>query len=109
MDGGTSQTTSLPPGSVFLYSSREFIWSRWLEPTECIHMAIAPNLLNSVAADCSVSGDVEIDYRVMFADPTIVHLAQLFKSAMLSHDAFRLETERAKESIGDRAIAIVIR
>lgn len=70
--------------SVFLYSSREFIWSRWLQPTECVHIAIAPTLLNSVAADCSLSGNVEIDYRVMFADPTIVHLAQLFKSEILN-------------------------
>lgn len=37
VDGGSSQTTPLPPGSVFLYSSREFVWSRWNQPTECLH------------------------------------------------------------------------
>ena len=47
-------------------------------------MAIAPNLLNRLEADCSLSGNVEIEYRVMFADPTILHLAQLFKSEILN-------------------------
>ncbi len=84
VDGGSSKTTSLPPGSIFLYSSREFVWSRWQQPTECVHMAIAPDLLNRLEADCSLSGNVEIEYRVMFADPTILHLAHLFKSEILN-------------------------
>jgi AraC family transcriptional regulator len=41
-------------------------------------MALAPDLLGRVAADCALSSHVEIDYRVMFADPTIVHVGHLF-------------------------------
>lgn len=94
VDGGASKTTPLPPGSVFLYSSREFVWSRWKQPTECIHMTLAPTLLSRVAADCSLSGNVEIEYRVMFADPTILHLAQLFKSEIFTNGfAGKLYTE----------------
>lgn len=83
VDGGSSQTTPLPPGSVFLYSSREFVWSRWNRPTECVHMTLDPNLISRVAQDCSLSSNIEIEYRAIFADPTILHLAQLFKSEIL--------------------------
>lgn len=82
VDGGSSQTTPIPPGSVFLYSSREFVWSRWKQPTECLHMAIAPTLWSKVAVDCALSNTIELDYRVMFADPTILHVAHLFKQEM---------------------------
>ena len=51
VDGGSSRTTPLPPGSVFLYSSREFVWSRWNQPTECVHMTLDPNLISRVAQD----------------------------------------------------------
>ncbi|MBD1907863.1 AraC family transcriptional regulator [Funiculus sociatus GB2-A5] len=84
VDGGSSQTTSLHPGSVFLYSSCEFVWLHSQRPSECVHMMLDPNLLSRVAAENSLSSNVEIDYRVMFADPTILHLAQLFKSEMLN-------------------------
>lgn len=84
VDGGSSKTTPLSPGSVFLYSSCEFVWSRWDQPTECVHMTVAPNLLSQVAAECSLSDRVEIEYRVMFTDPTILHVAQLFKSEILN-------------------------
>jgi len=84
VDDGSSKTTSFQPGSVFLYSSREFVWSRWEQPTECVHITLAPNLLSKVATDCSLSSKVEIDYRVMFTDSTILHLAHLFKSEILN-------------------------
>jgi AraC family transcriptional regulator len=84
VDDGSSKTTSFQPGSVFLYSSREFVWSRWEQPTECVHITLAPNLLSQVATDCSLSSNVEIDYRVMFTDSTILHLAHLFKSEILN-------------------------
>ena len=84
VDGGSSRTTPLPPGSVFLYSSREFVWSRWNQPTECVHMTLDPNLLSRVAQDSSLSSHIEIEYRAIFADPTILHLAQLFKSEILN-------------------------
>lgn len=84
VDGGSSRTTALPPGSVFLYSSREFVWSRWNQPTECVHMTVDPNLIGRVAVDCSLSSTIEIEYRVMFTDPTILHVAHLFKCEVLN-------------------------
>ncbi|HEY9821134.1 MAG TPA: AraC family transcriptional regulator [Candidatus Sericytochromatia bacterium] len=94
VDGGSSRTTPLPPGSVFLYSSREFVWSRWNQPTECVHMTLDPNLISRVALDCSLSSNIEIEYRAIFADPTILHLAQLFKSEILNRGiAGKLYTE----------------
>jgi AraC family transcriptional regulator len=82
--GSTSQTTPLVPGSIFLYSSSNFIWLDRSQPSECVHMTLDPALLQRVSADCSVSDSVEIDCRVMFADPTILHLAQLFKAEILN-------------------------
>jgi AraC family transcriptional regulator len=94
VDGGSSRTTPLPPGSVFLYSSREFVWSCWNQPTECVHMTLDPNLISRVALDCSLSSNIEIEYRAIFADPTILHLAQLFKSEILNRGiAGKLYTE----------------
>jgi AraC family transcriptional regulator len=84
VDGGSSRTTPLPPGSVFLYSSREFVWSRWEQPTECLHMALSPDLLNRVAADSCLSSNIELDYRVMFSDPTILHIGHLLKNEIHS-------------------------
>lgn len=94
IDGGSNRTTSLQPESVFLYSSSEFVWSRWEQPSECINMMLNPTLLSRVAADSSLSGNVEIEHRVMFFDPTILHLAQLFRAEILNGGlAGRLYTE----------------
>lgn len=82
--GSTSQTTPLLPGSVFLYSKSDFLWLYRSHPSECLHMTLDPALLRQVAADCALSNTVEIDCRVMFADPTILHLAQLFKAEILN-------------------------
>lgn len=82
--GSTSQTTPLIPGSIFLYSSSDFLWLTRSHPSECVHMTLDSSLLKRVAADCSSSNNVEIDCRVMFSDPTILHLAQLFKQEILN-------------------------
>ena len=84
IESGSSKTTPLPPGSVFLYSRGEFVWSCWEQPTECIHMALAPDVIRRVAVECSLPSNIEIDHRVMFADPTILHVAQLFKSEIFN-------------------------
>lgn len=81
----SSQTSPLMPGSVFLYSSSDFIWLDRSHPSECVHMTLHPALLQRVIADCALSNNIEIDYRVMFADQTILHLAQLFKAEILSN------------------------
>jgi AraC family transcriptional regulator len=82
--GATSQTAPLVPGSVFLYSDSNFLWLDRSHPCECVHMTLDLALLRRVAADCAVSNNVEIDCRVMFADLTILHLAQLFKAEILN-------------------------
>ena len=84
VETSTSQTTPLIPGSIFLYSSSDFLWLKRSHPSECVHMTLDPSLLKRVAADCSSSNNVEIDCRVMFADSTILHLAQLFKQEILN-------------------------
>jgi len=82
--GSTSQTTPLLPGSVFIYSNSDFIWLDRSHPSECVHMTLEPALIKRVAADCVLSNNVDFDCRVMFADPTILHLAQLFKAEILN-------------------------
>jgi AraC family transcriptional regulator len=84
VDNGSSQTTPLMPGSVFLYSSSEFVWSYREGNSECVHLTLDPDLLNRVAAEGLGSKGVEIEYRVLFADPTILHVANLFKSEILN-------------------------
>ncbi len=84
VDGGSSQITQLLPGSVFLYSSSEFVWSYREQSSECVHVTLDPNLFSRVAAECSLSSHVEIEHRVLFADPTILHVTQLFKSEVLN-------------------------
>lgn len=84
VDGGSSQTKSLMPGSVFLYSSSDFVWSYREGNSECVHLTLNPALLSRVAAESSLSDSVEIEHRVLFADPTILHVANLFKSEILN-------------------------
>lgn len=81
--GSTSQTTPLLPGSVFLYSNSNFLWVARSHPSECVHLTLEPTLLKRVAADCNLSSNVEVDCRIAIADPTILHLAQLFKAELL--------------------------
>jgi AraC family transcriptional regulator len=82
--GATSQTSPLVPGSIFLYSDSDFLWLDRSHPCECVHMTLDPALLRRVTTDCALSNNVEIDCRVMFADPTILNLAQLFKAEILN-------------------------
>lgn len=81
---GASLTAPLLPGSVFLYSSSDFLWLDRSDKSECVHMTLDPALLKRVIADRALSSSIEIDCRVMFADPTILHLAQLFKAELLN-------------------------
>ena len=43
-------------------------------------MNIDPQLLSRVATENGLSLNVELEHRVIFSDPTILHVAQLFKS-----------------------------
>ena len=84
VDGGTTQTTALPAGSVFIYSSRDFVWHQRERESEYINMMLDPQVLNQVASENGLSTPVKIEHRVIFPDPTILHIAQLFKSEVNS-------------------------
>jgi AraC family transcriptional regulator len=84
VDGGTTQTTALPAGSVFIYSSRDFVWHRRERESEYINMMLDPQVLNQVASENGLSTPVKIEHRVIFPDPTILHIAQLLKSEVNS-------------------------
>ena len=95
VDGAASQTTALPPGSVFLFSSHDFVWHHRERQSEYIPLMLDAELLNQVASECGLSANVEIEHRVIFADPTILQVAQLFKSEVLNDGelASKLYTE----------------
>lgn len=84
VDGGTTQTTALPAGSVFIYSSRDFVWHQRERESEYINMMLDPQVLNQVASENGLSTPVKIEHRVIFPDPTILHIAQLLKSEVNS-------------------------
>lgn len=84
VDGGARQTTALPPGSVFLYASREFVWHHREKPSEWLHITLEPAFLQQLATENGLSAKLQIEHRVIFLDPTILHIAQLLKTELLS-------------------------
>jgi AraC family transcriptional regulator len=80
---GKSQRTSLPAGSVFLYGEREFVWHHRVKPSEYVSLALDPALLQRIAAENGLSAATEVEHRVIFQDPTILHVAQLLKAEVL--------------------------
>lgn len=80
VDGGKPQTTSLPAGSVFLYSQREFVWHRREKESEYVNLMLEPQLINQLADDNGITTSIELEHKVIFPDPTILHVAQLLKS-----------------------------
>lgn len=84
VDDGTTQTTALPAGSVFMYSNRNFVWHQRERESEYINLILDQKLLNQIAADNALPANVELEHRVIFPDPTILHVAQLFKSEVFN-------------------------
>lgn len=84
VDEASSQTTALPPGSVFLFSSHDFVWHHRERASEYIHMMLDQKLLNRIACEGGLPTPVKIEHRVIFPDPTILQVAQLFKSEVES-------------------------
>lgn len=84
VDGGQRQSTSLPAGSVFVYGEREFVWHRREKPSEYVNLTLDPTLLQSIATENGLSSTTQIEHRVIFQDPTILHVAQLLKYEVLS-------------------------
>ncbi|MBE9211532.1 helix-turn-helix transcriptional regulator [Plectonema cf. radiosum LEGE 06105] len=84
VDGGKLQTTSLPAGSIFLYSQREFVWHRREKESEYVNLLLEPQLINQLADDNGITTTIELEHRVIFPDPTILHVAQLLKSEVVN-------------------------
>lgn len=85
VDGEKAQTTSLPAGSVFVYSSREFVWHQRDKESEYVNIFVEPQLINQLAVDNGISTPIELEHRVIFPDPTILHVAQLLKSEVVNN------------------------
>jgi AraC family transcriptional regulator len=81
---GQQQRTNLPAGSVFLYGEREFIWHHRSKPSEYVNLVLDPDLLQQMAIEHGLSANTAIEHRVIFQDPTILHVAQLLKTEVLS-------------------------
>lgn len=84
VDGGKPQTAPMPAGSVFVYSEREFVWHRREKESEYVNLKIEPSLLSRLADESGLSTPVKLEHRVIFPDPTIVHIAHLLKSEVVS-------------------------
>lgn len=81
---GKYQRSSLPAGSVFLYGEREFVWHHRVKASEYINLAIDPSLWQQVAISSGLASVPKIAHRVIFQDPTILHVAQLLKDEVLN-------------------------
>lgn len=81
---GQTQTTALPAGSVFVYGDREFVWHRRKKASEYVNLNLDPMLLQKIAADHGFASNSELEHRVIFQDPTILHVAQLLRSEALN-------------------------
>jgi len=74
VDGGDRHLTAMPPGSVFLYSSWQFIWHQREKPSKWIHLTFDLELISRIAVESGLSADIQLDHRVLFLDPTILHM-----------------------------------
>ncbi|NJL46699.1 MAG: helix-turn-helix transcriptional regulator [Leptolyngbyaceae cyanobacterium SM2_5_2] len=81
---GQSQSTTLPAGSIFLYGGRKFVWHHRAKPSEYVNLSLDPVLLRQIAVEHGLSSAPEVEHRVIFQDPTILHVAQLLKAEVLS-------------------------
>lgn len=81
---GQSQRTKLPSGSIFLYGERQFVWHHRVKPSEYMNLAFDPAFLQRIAVENGLSSATAVEHRVIFQDPTILHVAQLLKAEVLS-------------------------
>lgn len=86
VDGGSRKTTALPAGSIFLYGDRSFTWHQRQQESEYVNFMFDDAWLQQVAADNQIdlkatqAGTLAFDTRLIFADPTILHVAQLLRN-----------------------------
>lgn len=83
VDEGDRQASALPPGSVFLYASRQLVWHHREKPSDWLHITLDPHFLNTVATEHGMSDGVELRHQVFFLDPTILHIAQLLRTEVI--------------------------
>ncbi|NJR31675.1 MAG: helix-turn-helix transcriptional regulator [Chamaesiphon sp. CSU_1_12] len=81
---GKCQDTNLPAGSVFVYGDRQFVWHRRTKPSEYVNLQLDPALLQQLAIDNGLPANIAIEHRVIFQDPTILHVAQLLKGEVIN-------------------------
>jgi AraC family transcriptional regulator len=81
---GKSQNTNLPAGSVFIYGDRQFVWHQRAKPSEYVNLHLDPALWQQLAIDNELPANIEIEHRVIFQDPTILHIAQLLKGEVIN-------------------------
>jgi AraC family transcriptional regulator len=84
VDGNQSQSTPLPPGSVFIYGDRNFVWHKRERESEYVNILLDQKFLAQVALESSLSAPVELQHRVIFLDSTILYIAQMFKLELLN-------------------------
>lgn len=82
--GAARQTTSLPAGSVFLYGNEDFVWHHRTKPSEYVNVLLDPVLVQQLASEHGVSVPPFFEQRIIFQDPTILHVAQLLKTEVLN-------------------------
>ena len=82
VDGGTRKTTPVTAGSVLIHADRDFVWHYREKRSEWLSISIEPEVLSRIAIESGLS-DVELEYRVLFSDPTILNIAQLFKAEVV--------------------------
>lgn len=81
---GKCQDTKLPAGSVFVYGDRQFVWHRRAKPSEYVNLHLDPALLQQLAIDHGLPANIAIEHRVIFQDPTILHIAQWLKGEVIN-------------------------
>ena len=67
-----------------MYASRQFVWHHRQKPSDWLHITLAPEFLSQIATENGLSADLQIEHRVIFLDPTILHIAQLLKTEVIS-------------------------
>jgi AraC family transcriptional regulator len=74
VDGGATLTRRILPGTTSIRASREIVWARWEQTCKCIHIGLAPSLLEAVAQDAGMKAP-ELDYCEGIHDPLVLQCA----------------------------------
>lgn len=67
-----------------MYSQREFVWHRREKASEYVNLMLEPQLITQLADDNGITTSIDLEHKVIFPDPTILHVAQLLKSEAIN-------------------------